>query len=200
MKKRIKRYAGRDESLVEIEERSIKSPRLMQEELAKGPMDYATMGKRSGAASTMSGPREDIRESVSESEYEPPQTSKMPSGVASGFKAKDYLEEIGSKGGGPRSETKPAVAKKKKPAPKQASQSFNVDESGIEERRKTSASSDNEPPLAKIGRAIKGTFEERGRSNKSMFTPRMKSGGKVSSASSRADGIAQRGKTRGRMC
>ena len=28
----------------------------------------------------------------------------------------------------------------------------------------------------------------------------MKSGGKVSSASSRADGIAQRGKTRGRMC
>ena len=28
----------------------------------------------------------------------------------------------------------------------------------------------------------------------------MKSGGKVSSASSRADGIAQRGKTRGKMC
>jgi hypothetical protein len=28
----------------------------------------------------------------------------------------------------------------------------------------------------------------------------MKSGGSVSSASSRADGIAQRGKTRGKMC
>jgi hypothetical protein len=28
----------------------------------------------------------------------------------------------------------------------------------------------------------------------------MKSGGKVSSASSRADGIAQRGKTKGRIC
>ena len=28
----------------------------------------------------------------------------------------------------------------------------------------------------------------------------MKTGGKVSSASSRADGIAQRGKTRGKMC
>ena len=28
----------------------------------------------------------------------------------------------------------------------------------------------------------------------------MKSGGKVSSASSRADGVAQRGKTKGRMC
>ena len=29
---------------------------------------------------------------------------------------------------------------------------------------------------------------------------KMASGGKVSSASSRADGIAQRGKTKGRMC
>ena len=31
-------------------------------------------------------------------------------------------------------------------------------------------------------------------------TKRMAKGGKVSSASSRADGIAQRGKTRGTMC
>jgi len=31
-------------------------------------------------------------------------------------------------------------------------------------------------------------------------TKKLKSGGSVSSASSRADGIAQRGKTKGRMC
>jgi hypothetical protein len=32
-----------------------------------------------------------------------------------------------------------------------------------------------------------------------VYTPRMKAGGKVSSASKRADGIAKKGKTRGRM-
>lgn len=61
--------------------------------------------------------------------------------------------------------------------------------------------------LAKSGRALADTFSsERSTKRYAESTPYarskmgMKSGGKVSSASSRADGIAQRGKTRGRMC
>ena len=192
MKKKVKRYAEGKE--VEIEDRSTKSSRLMEEERAKAPMDYAGLGGRSRATSMMSGPVLDIKEEKTETE------SEAPKGIAAGFDAKRYLEESESKGGGPRSETKPAVAKKKKIEPKRASQSFGVDEAGIESRRKTAMSESKEPPLVKIGKAIKGTMESAGRSYDNPFAKRMKSGGKVSSASSRADGIAQRGKTRGRMC
>lgn len=61
--------------------------------------------------------------------------------------------------------------------------------------------------LAKAGRALADTFSsERASKRYAESTPfarakmGMKSGGKVSSASSRADGIAQRGKTKGRIC
>lgn len=194
MKRKVKRYAEGKE--VEIEERSIKSDRLKEEELAKGPMDYATMGARARATSPFAGPKEYITESK-ETEVE----SEAPKGIAAGFSAKRYLEEE-SKGGGPRSETKPTMAKKtvKKAPVKRASQSFGVDEAGIESRRKTAMSDAKEPPLARVGRAIKGTMEAAGRSYDNPFAKRMKSGGKVSSASSRADGIAQRGKTRGKVC
>jgi hypothetical protein len=197
MKKKVKRYAEGKE--VEIEERSIKTPRLKEEELAKGPMDYATMGARARATSPFAGPKEYISE-TKETETE----SEAPKGIAAGFSAQKYLEEEESKGGGSRSETKPAVAKKavKKEAPKRASQSFGVDEAGMAERSKSAMSAPKEPPLARVGKAIKGTAEAAGRrySESNPFAKRMKSGGKVSSASSRADGIAQRGKTKGRIC
>ena len=193
MKKKVKRYAAGKE--VEIEERSIKSPSLIAEEKAKAADDYAGLGGRARATSPFAGPREYITESK-ETEVE----SEAPKGIAAGFDAKRYLEESESKGGGPRSETKPAVAKKKKIEPKRASQSFGVDEAGIESRRKTAMSAAKEPPLARVGKAIKGTMESAGRSYDNPFAKRMKSGGKVSSASSRADGIAQRGKTKGRIC
>ncbi len=45
-----------------------------------------------------------------------------------------------------------------------------------------------------------GAPEKRTRSAADIRAGRYKSGGKVSSASSRADGIAQRGKTKGRIC
>ena len=77
-------------------------------------------------------------------------------------------------------------------------------------KRKDSASNrteKKEPPLVKIGRAIAGTVSpERAFKSYAESTPYarakmgMKAGGKVSSASSRADGIAQRGKTKGRIC
>lgn len=199
MKKKVKRYAGQDKSLVEIEERSIKTPRLIEEEKAKAPMDYAGLGGRARATSMMSGPVLDIKEEKTETESEAPK-SEASKGIAAGFDAKRYLEESESKGGGPRSETKPVVEKKKKVAPKRVSQSFGVDEAGIEERRKTPMPTAKEAPLARAGRAIKGTMEAAGRSYDNPFAKRMKSGGKVSSASSRADGIAQRGKTKGRIC
>jgi hypothetical protein len=202
MKKKVKRYAGQDKSLVEIEERSIKTPRLIEEEKAKAPMDYAGLGGRARATSMMSGPVLDIKEEKTETESEVPK-SEASKGIAAGFDAKRYLEESESKGGGPRSETKPAVEKKKKVAPKRASQSFGeTDMTALEERRKTSASTAKEPPLAKVGKAIKGTAEAAGRrySESNPFAKRMAGGGKVSSASSRADGIAQRGKTKGRIC
>ena len=196
MKKKVKRYAGQDKSLVEIEERSIKTPRLIEEEKAKAPMDYAGLGGRAKATSPFAGPKEYISE-TKETETE----SEAPKRMASDFDAKRYLEESESKGGGPRSETKPVVEKKKKVAPKRVSQSFGeTDMAALEERRKSATSTAKEPPLVKVGKAIKGTMEAAGRSYDNPFAKRMKSGGKVSSASSRADGIAQRGKTKGRIC
>ena len=91
-------------------------------------------------------------------------------------------------------EKKTITRKPAKKAPKRASQSFGVDESGMKERAK--AASDFQPtPKSKFSdtgkstrlRALLGTFG-------------LKKGGTVSSASKRADGIAQRGKTRGKVC
>lgn len=199
MKKKVKRYAEGKE--VEIEERSIKTPRLIEEEKAKAPMDYAGLGGRAKATSPFAGPKEYISETKeTETESEAPK-SEASKGIAAGFDAKRYLEESESKGGGPRSETKPVVEKKKKVAPKRVSQSFGeTDMAALEERRKSATSTAKEPPLVKVGKAIKGTMEAAGRSYDNPFAKRMKSGGKVSSASSRADGIAQRGKTKGRIC
>ena len=72
---------------------------------------------------------------------------------------------------------------------------FGIDEKSIAQRRmeglKTSKSS---------GFGPKNTFLTKERLERSKEAMRgMKSGGKVSSASSRADGIAQRGKTRGKV-
>ena len=201
MKKKVKRYAEGKE--VEIEERSIKTPRLIEEEKAKAPMDYAGLGGRARATSMMSGPVLDIKEEKTETESEAPK-SEASKGIAAGFDAKRYLEESESKGGGTRSETKPSVAKKavKKEAPKRSSQSFGeTDMTALEERRKAATSTAKEAPLARVGKAIKGTAEAAGRrySESNPFAKRMKSGGKVSNASARADGCAQRGKTRGKM-
>ena len=104
---------------------------------------------------------------------------------------------------------KEEVKAKPKPKPKprkRVSQSFGVDEAGMEERSKAAKS---DTPYGKSERlkALMGTFSsERSSKRYGESTPYarskmgMKSGGKVSSASSRADGIAQRGKTRGRIC
>ena len=200
MKKKVKRYAAGEE--VKIEERSTKSPRLMEEERAKAPMDYAGLGGRSRATSMMSGPVLDIKEEKTETE------SEAPKGTAAGFNAKRYLEEIESKGGGPRSETKPAArakVKPKAPTPK-ASQDFPVSanmESGSAAMKRGRASTDGSgsSPLEKYTRD-KETRATRDKRKMDLAVERVKAGvGYKSggSASSRADGCAIRGKTRGKM-
>jgi hypothetical protein len=205
MKRKVKKYAGKDSSLVEIEERSTKSPSVIAEELAKGPMDYATMGKRAGATparSTMSGPIEYISESIKEDTEK-----ESPRGIASGFKSGESKFERDD------NEVKmPEVKKKavKKAPATQSSQSFPTrDRDRADQAFPLKTDDKKVPPLRKIGEAIMGTMENRPfrssmydkmKGRKAGGSVKMASGGKVSSASSRGDGIAQRGKTKGRIC
>jgi hypothetical protein len=205
MKRKVKKYAGKDSSLVEIEERSTKSPSVIAEELAKGPMDYATMGKRAGATparSTMSGPIEYISESIKEDTEK-----ESPRGIASGFKSGESKFERDD------NEVKmPEVKKKavKKAPATQSSQSFPTrDRDRADQSFPLKTDDKKVPPLRKIGEAIMGTMENRPfrssmydkmKGRKAGGSVKMASGGKVSSASSRGDGIAQRGKTKGRIC
>ena len=210
MKSKVKRYQQggvlrdrygnpvRSGSGEPVKTRYSDSSSMSESEDSAPVMDYASMGKRAGATSMMSGPKIEIKEDVTE-DYEPPKSEKASSGAFSNYSPRSTAEESEKK-----SEAKP-LAKKKKPTPKRVSQSFGVDESGIEERRKTPMSVAKEPPLARIGKAIAGTVERASTPYKSQFMKKgggsikMASGGKTSSASSRADGCAQRGKTKGRM-
>lgn len=223
MKRKVKRFAEGKE--VEIEERSTKSPRLIEEELGKGPMDYATLGARARATSPFSGPKEYITESK-ETETE----SETPKGIASGFSAKEESESKPSS----RSESKPAVAKKavKKPAPRyedtgakigsQGGFKFNVEKETKTESKPTrtaaeiragkTAAEEKPSKVPKLSFLTPEKLESSRKSYYSGFESKpvrtaadirsgrgMKKGGKVSSASSRADGCAQRGKTRGKV-
>ena len=191
-------------SSVEVEERSTKSPSVMAEELGQGPMDYATMGKRAGASSPFSGPKEYISESLKEdTETE----SESPRGIASGFKSGESKFERKD------NEVKmPEVKKKavKKAPAKPASQSFPTrDRDRADQSFPLKTDDKKVPPLRKIGEAIMGTMEnkpfrssmyDKMKSRKAGGSIKMASGGKTSSASSRGDGIAMRGKTKGRIC
>ena len=90
----------------------------------------------------------------------------------------------------PKAESKPAPKAESKPAPKAAA-SDDVTKMSVADRAKRSR---------EMARSGSGTTDRRsvGERLKSAFG--MKSGGSVSSASRRADGIATKGKTRGKMC
>lgn len=173
---------------------------------SSGVDDYASMGKRAGATSPFSGPKEYISESIKED-------MDMPSKSASSS------DEESTAGKGARNlaleEPEVSVKKKtvvKKIGAKRAGQTFPTrsEEKGSQafpirsEEKKV-------PPLRKIGEAIMGTMESASKPFRSSMYDKMKgrkaggsikmaSGGKVSTASSRGDGIAQRGKTKGRIC
>jgi hypothetical protein len=100
----------------------------------------------------------------------------------------------------------------KKAATKPASQSFPTrDRDRADQSFPLKTDDKKVPPLRKIGEAIMGSVANASKPYSSSMYDKMKgrkaggsikmaSGGKVSSASSRGDGIAQRGKTKGRMC
>jgi hypothetical protein len=168
-----------------------------------GVEDYESMGKRAGATSPFSGPKEYISESIKESETE------SPKGIASGFKSGESKFERND------NEVKMPVVKKKavkKAAAKPDSQSFPTrDRDRADQSFPLKTEDKKVPPLRKVGEAIMGTVANASKPYSSSMYDKMKgrkaggsikmaSGGKVSSASSRGDGIAQRGKTKGRIC
>ena len=112
----------------------------------------------------------------------------------------------------PKAARAPAATKKKPSKPVNVSSGasgFDTDEKGIAQRRMEGLKA-GKPAPRKTGQGL--TPYEKGRSfsgsvedwstmiKKAREAKEYKSGGKVSSASKRADGIAQRGKTRGRIC
>ena len=169
---------------------------------SSGVDDYETMGKRAGATSPFSGPKEYISESIKEDTE-----TESPRGIASGFKSGESKFERKD------NEVKmPEVKKKavKKTPAKPASQEFPTrDRDRADQSFPLKTDDKKVPPLRKIGEAIMGTMEnkpfrssmyDKMKGRKAGGSVKMASGGKVSSASSRGDGIAQRGKTKGRIC
>lgn len=169
---------------------------------SSGVEDYESMGKRAGATSPFSGPKEYISESIKEDTEK-----ESPKGIASGFKSGESKFERND------NEVKmPEVKKKavKKAPAKPAFQEFPTRDRDRSDQSFPLKTDDKKvPPLRKIGEAIMGTMEnkpfrssmyDKMKGRKAGGSVKMASGGKVSSASSRGDGIAQRGKTKGRMC
>jgi hypothetical protein len=168
---------------------------------SSGVDDYETMGKRAGATSPFSGPKEYISESIQEDTEK-----ESPKGIASGFKSGESKFE--------RKDNEVIEKKKtvKKVAAKPASQSFPTrDRDRADQSFPLKTDDKKVPPLRKIGEAIMGSVANASKPYSSSMYDKMKgrkaggsikmaSGGKVSSASSRGDGIAQRGKTKGRIC
>jgi hypothetical protein len=166
-----------------------------------GVEDYESMGKRAGATSPFSGPKEYISESIQEDTEK-----ESPKGIASGFKSGESKFV--------RKDNEVIEKKKtvKKAAAKPASQSFPTrDRDRADQSFPLKTDDKKVPPLRKVGEAIMGTVANASKPYSSSMYDKMKgrkaggsikmaSGGKVSSASSRGDGIAQRGKTKGRMC
>ena len=184
--------------------RGIKSTASEDRPTSSGVDDYETMGKRAGATSPFSGPKEYISESIKEDTEK-----ESPKGIASGFKSSESKFDRND------NEVKMPVVKKKavkKAAAKPESQSFPTrDRDRADQSFPLKTDDKKVPPLRKIGEAIMGTVANASKPYSSSMYDKMKgrkaggsvkmaSGGKVSSASSRGDGIAQRGKTKGRMC
>jgi hypothetical protein len=184
--------------------RGIKSTASEDRPTSSGVDDYETMGKRAGATSPFSGPKEYISESIKEDTE-----TESPRGIAAGFKSNESKFERKD------NEVKmPEVKKKviKKAPAKPASQEFPTrDRDRADQSFPLKTDDKKVPPLRKIGEAIMGSVANASKPYSSSMYDKMKgrkaggsikmaSGGKVSSASSRGDGIAQRGKTKGRIC
>jgi hypothetical protein len=220
MKRKIKKYAGDEGSLVEGSEnlytRFGKKKTEEDRPKSSGVEDYESGGKRAGVTSPF------LKENISE---EAPQriSEREPDSVA-GEGAKNLAFE-------PDSETvvkKKTVIKKKAPEYKEkdpssilasaAKRKSTYEDTGAKigsqgdfkmkpaVPEKISGMGPKNTFLTKERMGVKdtstGSFMDRVKEHlgNEFKSKKMASGGKVSTASTRADGIAQRGKTKGRMC
>jgi hypothetical protein len=164
------------------------SGRGTKSQSSSGSSEMMPRTKVSASDIGFTGGGEDV---TNESSYMPRSTYKM--------------EDIGD---ATNDDIKPKPKPKPKPR-KRVSQSFGETDSDALNKRRLEGLKKEDSPYGKSERlkALMGTFSpERSSKRYAESTPYarskmgMKSGGKVSSASSRADGIAQRGKTKGRIC
>jgi hypothetical protein len=157
-------------------------------------------------------------ESSMTSDYMPRSSFKMPDigdadeGVSESRKITDYIRSSPKEDSVTetvKEEVKAKPKAKPKAKKKELSGMFgNIDSDSLNKRRLEGLKKEDSPyGKSERLKALAGTFSsERASKRYAESTPYarskmgMKSGGKVSSASSRADGIAQRGKTKGRIC
>jgi hypothetical protein len=157
-------------------------------------------------------------ESSMTSDYMPRSSFKMPDigdadeGVSESRKITDYIRSSPKEDSVTetvKEEVKAKPKAKPKAKKKELSGMFgNIDSDSLNKRRLEGLKKEDSPyGKSERLKALAGTFSSEHASKRyAESTPYarskmgMKSGGKVSSASSRADGIAQRGKTKGRMC
>lgn len=198
--------AGRGRAAKAKEETSVAEDRPM----AKSSFGYEDMGSSMPLTSPFAIQGEGIKD-IDRSPAEAPKTEAMKKTNIGGY-AQSATGEEGS-GSGVRSTTGQEKKKVvKKAAAKKTSQEFPIrDRDRADQSFPLKTDDKKVPPLRKIGEAIMGTMERKSMPYSSSLYDKMKgrkaggsvkmaSGGKVSSASSRGDGIAQRGKTRGRIC
>jgi hypothetical protein len=140
--------------------------------------DYSGRGAKSYVDDGMNVPHSSAGSKSMASDSEGPSLTERLRSASSG----SNISKMDGEGGGYTSPAKEGVKVKKPKLRKRASQSFPVDIPGMKKRR-TESMEDSLEKKTKTGSGAYG----------------FKSGGKIS-ASSRADGIAQRGKTRGRIC
>lgn len=212
MKKKVKRY---DEGGV-LRDSSGNPVRSGSGEVVRTRFGGRRYDEDAPASMTESSDYSGRRKSVASPDVESSFTENLPAQVSmeeeAPRKISDYIRS------GPKedvssvevSEEKVKVSKPKpKPKAKSATEVAREIGKGYMKAAEAAKPAKKEPmyDLAKAGRALADTFSsERATKRYAESTPYarskmgMKSGGKVSSASSRADGIAQRGKTKGRIC
>jgi hypothetical protein len=187
---------------------------------SSGVEDYATMGKRAGAVSPFSGAPNIKEESTTETATPSKSRSEtIEEETVAGKGAKNLALE-------PDVEVKKRTVVKKKAAKPYEDTGANIGSQGsfkIDQQKDTSRGLRFAPGsiAEKIANKVSGALDrsqqvganamkesarqsrvDRIRRNvgSNLETYGMKKGGKVSTASSRGDGIAQRGKTKGRIC
>ena len=220
MKRKVKKYAGG--TLVDSSGNPVRSSsgepvrtRYGKDDderpMSSGTEDYASMGKRAGATSTWSGAPTIKEETTTETETPTASTRASDEESVAGKGARNLaLEE-------PEAEVK--VKKKtviKKKAPKYEDTGAKIGSQDFKMKPPVPESTSGMGPrntfLTKERMGVKdkstGSWLDRAKEHlsnefsakKKGGAVKMAKGGSASSASSRGDGIAQRGKTKGRIC